>query len=162
MGALSVSSRPPFPYWPPSAEFLGLVSRFGLVGIANTALGFGIIAALDVGLGVNRQLANAVGYAAGMLLSFALNRAFVFRSRARAGSTAPRFVAALLMAFCLNQVVLFVLGHVVGQTTLERLGSQLLAMGSYTVAFFLLCRLWVFREPPELVGVAEPPGSNLR
>ena len=133
--------------WRPSAELIGLLSRFGLVGLANTALGFGVIAALDIGLGVNRQLANALGYGAGMVLSFVLNRTFVFRSNDRSRATAPKFVASLLIAFCLNQAVLFAVSHVLGHSTPERLAAQLVAMASYTGAFFLLCRLWVFRNP---------------
>jgi len=85
-----------------------------------------------------------------MLLSFVLNRTFVFRSRAQSRATAPRFVAALLLAFCLNQAVLFVAAHLLGHTTVERLAAQLVAMGSYTTAFFLLCRLWVFAERGDL------------
>ncbi|WP_309605729.1 GtrA family protein [Phenylobacterium sp.] len=135
--------------WRPSAELIGLLSRFGLVGLANTALGFGVIAALDIGLGVNRQVANALGYGAGMVLSFILNRTFVFHSRDRPRATAPKFVASLLIAFCLNQAVLFAVSQVLGGSTPERLAAQLVAMASYTGAFFLLCRLWVFRSARE-------------
>ena len=142
--------------WRPSAELIGLLSRFGLVGLANTALGFGVIAALDIGLGVNRQVANALGYGAGMVLSFVLNRTFVFRSRDRSRATAPTFVASLLIAFCLNQAVLFVVSQVLGHSTPERLAAQLVAMASYTVAFFLLCRLWVFRGARERTGYPCP------
>lgn len=144
-----MKSAGPRASWRPSAELIGLLSRFGLVGLANTALGFGVIAALDIGLGVNRQVANALGYAAGMVLSFVLNRTFVFRSRDRSRATAPKFVASLLIAFCLNQAVLFAVSQVLGHSTPERLAAQLVAMASYTGSFFLLCRLWVFREARE-------------
>jgi putative flippase GtrA len=127
-------------------ELVGEILRFGLVGAANTALGLGITSALDLGLHINPQGANAVGYAAGMVLSYAMSRAFVFRRAAGAELTAPKFVAALAIAFAVNQVVLLIAGRALGPAQAMHLAAQALAMGSYTVVNFLLCRFWVFRQ----------------
>jgi putative flippase GtrA len=54
--------------------------RFGLVGICNTAVDLLSYAAL-VSLGVPIFVANFISTTAGLLLSFALNRNFTFRSR---------------------------------------------------------------------------------
>lgn len=127
-------------------ELGGEVLRFALVGLANTALGLGITSALDLGLHVNPQIANAVGYAAGMVLSYLLNRIFVFRSAAQARLTAPKFAAALAVAFAVNQLVLFIAGKVLGSSQLMHFMAQVVAMASYTVVNFALCRFWVFRR----------------
>jgi putative flippase GtrA len=127
-------------------ELVGEILRFGLVGAANTALGLGITSALDLGLHINPQIANAIGYAAGMALSYAMSRAFVFRRAAGAELTAPKFVAALAVAFAVNQAVLLVAGRALGPAQLMHFVAQVLAMASYTVVNFLLCRLWVFRQ----------------
>ena len=119
--------------------------RFGLVGVANTALGLGITTALDLGLQVNPQIANAVGYGAGMILSYFLNRFFVFGGTESARSTVPKYLAALAIAFAVNQLVLLVAGRVLGPAPEMRLLAQVVAMASYTVVNFALCRMWVFR-----------------
>ncbi len=129
------------------AELPGLLARFGLAGLANTVVGFAVIAALDAGLGVEKHLANAAGYAVGIGLGFVLNRGFVFRSEAGARATAPKYLAAIAIAFCLNQLVLTGAGAVLGPERAMRLAAQLLAMASYTALQFVLFRAWVFRKP---------------
>ena len=41
-------------------EAVGLIARFGLVGLVNTAIGFAVVLLLDPILGVPPALANAV------------------------------------------------------------------------------------------------------
>src|SRR5512140_2111562 len=96
------------------APLAALIARFGLAGLINTAAGFAVIAALDLGLGVDPHIANAAGYVFGIALSFVLNRSFVFRHEAGAASTAPRFLAAAALAFALNQGVLWAAGAILG------------------------------------------------
>lgn len=129
---------------------IALISRFGLAGLANTAFGLAVIAALDLGFGLDSHLANAAGYGAGMALAFVLNRGFVFRSRESAQTTGPRFVLAALAAFALNQLVLTLALRLLGDADWARLAAQLAGMGAYTVSLFLACRLWVFAplSPP--------------
>jgi putative flippase GtrA len=131
-------------------EQVGLLLRYGLAGIVNTAVGFSAIVALDLGLGLPPALANAAGYALGLVVGFLLNRAFVFRSRGAIPTTGLRYLAAAAAAFVLNQAVLRAAGLALGAGRLQHLGAQALAMGCYTLALFLLCRLWVFRPAPPL------------
>jgi len=131
-------------------EALGQLARFGAVGLINTAVGFSVIAGLDVGLGVTPALANACGYAVGVGLGFALNRGFVFRSRTGVAASAARYLTAALAAFVINQGVLRLAGLALGDGRLERLLAQLVAMAAYTTALFVICRLWVFRPVGEL------------
>jgi putative flippase GtrA len=122
-----------------------LIARFGLAGLVNTAIGFAVIAALDVGLHVSPALANAAGYLVGMGVGFVLNRRFVFKSQASARATAPRYIAVVLAAFALNQLILRGVGASLGQGALPHLAAQLAGMAVYTLAVFVACRFWVFR-----------------
>jgi putative flippase GtrA len=131
-------------------ETLGQLARFGAAGLVNTGVGFAVIAGLDIGLGVNPALANACGYALGIVLGFLLNRGFVFRSRTGLAASAARFLTAALIAFALNQGVLHLAGLALGAGRLEHLAAQLAAMAAYTTALFLICRVWVFRPAREL------------
>jgi putative flippase GtrA len=129
----------------PHLTHLLTLSRFGLVGIVNTGIGLSIITALDLGLHLDSHLANAAGYAAGMVSGFLLNRSFVFRSGGRLGRTGAKWVVAVGVAFLLNQSVLALALDVYGDAAFARLAAQLTAMASYTLVLFTLCKLWVFR-----------------
>jgi len=120
--------------------------RFGIAGIANTMVGFGIIAALDIGMRVRPMFANAVGYTVGIAFSFILNRHFVFRSRRSVKTSGPRFLISALIAFAANLVVLGYSGHLLGNAVPSRLAAQTLGMVSYTVILFMLGRFWAFNE----------------
>lgn len=123
----------------------GLVARFGGAGVLTTALGGAVILALDVGLGVDRRLANAAGYLAGAALGLFLQKRYVFRQPAHAQGATGRYVAVMLFAFALNQVVLTLAGLALPDDRLGRAAAQLIAMAAYTTTQFALFRLWVFR-----------------
>ncbi|MGC1305378.1 MAG: GtrA family protein [Caulobacteraceae bacterium] len=123
------------------------LSRFGLAGAFNTLVSLSIITALDLGLHAPPSLANAAGYAVGMLCGFVLNRRFVFRSQARARSSGPKYALTAISGFVLNQLVLLGALHLLGAGALQHLTAQVAGMGVYTVSVFLICRFWVFREP---------------
>ena len=123
----------------------GLIARFGGAGALTTALGLAVILALDVGLGLDRRLANAAGYLAGAGLGLFLQKAFVFRATSNAPGQKLRYVTVMLAAFALNQAVLTLAGRTLPPTQLGHAAAQLLAMGSYTATQFALFRLWVFR-----------------
>ncbi len=101
--------------------------------------------ALDLGLGLDRRLANACGYLAGASLGLVLQKKFVFRQPTHAPGSTGRFAAVMLFAFALNQAVLTLAGLALPQDRLGHAAAQLLAMGSYTATQFALFRLWVFR-----------------
>lgn len=117
--------------------------RFALVGLANTAVGYGTILLLHYSLGWSPTVANAGGYAVGVLLSYSINRTFTFNSSRSHVQAVPRFVVAAAGSFMLNLLVL--------HASLSTLGlpvglAQALAVGSYTVAFYLSNRFLVFRD----------------
>jgi putative flippase GtrA len=131
------------------ADTVGLVARFGVAGLVNTAVGFAVIALLDPVLGLPPPLANAAGYAVGVGVGFLLNRRFVFRSRTGLPASGLRYLIAALGAFVLNQLVLHVAGLALGAGPVRHLAAQLMAMAVYSVVLFFLCRFWVFRPTTE-------------
>jgi putative flippase GtrA len=126
-------------------EEAGLLARFGGAGVLTTLLGGAVIMGLDVGLGVDRRLANAAGYVVGAALGLVLQKTFVFRQPAHARGATARYVAVMLFAFALNQAVLTLAGLALPPDRLGRAAAQLIAMGTYTATQFALFRLWVFR-----------------
>ena len=123
---------------------LGLLARFGLAGLANTAVGFAVIAGLDLGLHVQPQLANAAGYVVGIGMGIALNRKFVFASTGKAKGEFVRYLGVVAVAFAANQGVLLAAHKVLGDSPIEHLAAQFSGMVSYTVLTFVLSRYFVF------------------
>jgi putative flippase GtrA len=127
------------------AESVRQLARFGLAGLVNTAVGFAVVVVLDPVLGVAPALANAIGYLVGVIVGFALNRGFVFRSQRAAPAEGIRYVVAAASAFVLNQGVLRGSGLLLGPGSTRRLFAQMMAMAVYSATLFFLCRFWVFR-----------------
>jgi putative flippase GtrA len=123
----------------------GVVARFGLVGLVNSVLGLAVILGLELGLGVERHLANAAGYAAGMAVGFVLNRRFVFTGPSAVEGQKTRYLIAIATAFAVNQGVLTAGAALLPHGDLGRTVAQVCAIASYTATQFLLMRLWVFR-----------------
>lgn len=147
---------------PAGREFLVSALRYGLAGVVNTLVGFSIIVALDVGLRLPAHLANAIGYAVGICVSFALSKLFVFKARRTTRSAPLRYVAAVAGAFALNQGVLTAAKLVLPQGPLWSVASQGAAAVSYTVALFLLSHFWVFAHMSEDGGAPGAPAPTAR
>lgn len=117
-------------------------SRFVLVGIANTALGYAVIFACMYLAELSPELSNAAGYAIGLLASYFLNRRFTFRSAQRRGTEFVRFVLVFVAAYTANLAVLIVLVRVL----MFHAGiSQVIAGVIYIGTAYLLNKNYVFR-----------------
>lgn len=127
-------------------SFVKLVGRYGLAGIANTGLGFVLIMACEWLFGFRPEVANALGYAAGWGLGYVLNRAFVFKTAGTHRRVGPRYIMAVVVAFLANQAVLQIAIWLTPSTALGNVLAQIAGMGTYTLALFVLCALWVFRD----------------
>lgn len=119
------------------------LGRFLVVGIVNTAFGYGIFWLGLHALGLSAPVSNALSYAISLCLSFVLTRTFVFRDNGkRSGGAAWRFIAAFAIAFAVNQAVLWILLRL----SLRAEIAQLCAMASYTIVFFGLNKFFVFQR----------------
>jgi putative flippase GtrA len=134
---------------PARRAFLVSALRYGAAGVLNTLVGFSIIVALDVGLHLDPHLANAIGYAVGICVSFLLSKFFVFKARRTTRSAPLRYVAAVAAAFALNQGVLTLARLVLPEGPLWSVAAQGAAAVSYTAALFLLSHFWVFAHVEE-------------
>lgn len=117
---------------------------FGLVGVVNTAIGFGVIALAQVVFALHPVLANVLGYAAGLTNSYLMNRAFTFQGTVHSGGTMLRFFLAFVVAYGVNMAVLLSGLKLAADAALIVQGA---AMVSYTIVFFLISKLYVFRNP---------------
>jgi putative flippase GtrA len=123
----------------PSALLAQLV-RYGLVGVTNTALTLATYAAL-VALGAPVPLAAAMGWGAGAVNGYLLNRGWTFRSVLTGARPLLRYVIVALVGAALDAVATAV---AVGHDHLPRLAGEVAILPAVTVVTFVLCRRWVF------------------
>lgn len=117
------------------------ILRFGSVGVLNTVLGYGIIL-MSLWLGLGAFASNALGYLAGLLLGFTLNRRWTFRYFGHSNlKSMVRYVLAFLVAYGINFIVLLFASWT--GLTLQPL-IQLAAISAYSVVFYLELMLFVF------------------
>ncbi len=121
---------------------LARLLRFGLTGLANSAVGWAVIFG-GLWAGMSGLAANATGFGVGLVLSFTLNRRFVFGvTGAVQGREVARFLAAFAVAYGVNLAVLFAAQSVLGTDSAL---AQVPAIGAYVVIFFLLSQFIVFK-----------------
>jgi putative flippase GtrA len=87
------------------------------------------------------ETSNLAGYAAGLVVSYTLNRKYTFSSKQRPSREIVRFLAVFIVAYSSNFVVLFVLIHNVG---MHEGASQILAGVVYVGTSYLMNREFVF------------------
>jgi putative flippase GtrA len=116
--------------------------RYLLVGVSNTAITL-VAYALAVRAGVPPVAASVVGFAAGAVNGYRLNRAWTFRSAHRGTAVGARYVAVLLCGLAINALAVAL---AVDVAELPRLAGEIAALPLATVATFALARSWVFGE----------------
>lgn len=133
---------------------------FSLVGVINTLVGVAVIVVAGLA-GAGPIVANVLGYAAGLLVSFTLNARVTFRQRAVDRGTLVRFLLAFAGAFVVNLVVVTVVTRTVGAGNIV---GSLAGVPFYTVLFYLLCEYWVFARQapaaPAHSGAARPAAGS--
>lgn len=128
-----------------NARSIALLARFASAGLANTAVGTSVImTGLHFGLG--DYAANAAGYGVGMVLSYILQRKWVFATKRRATlGEVGRFGLTVGVAYGMNLAVL-AMGRAAGFAHQPLL--HLTAMLAYFATFFLISRVLVFPSEP--------------
>lgn len=115
--------------------------RYGAVGLGNTVLGFGVILIAHHLLGLGIAVSNALGYGAGLCLSFLLNRAWTFAGAKRRTLCAViGFALVTGLAFAVNLAVV----HLLLRAGLPFAPAQGLAVITYSVISFMGLRHAVF------------------
>jgi putative flippase GtrA len=121
-------------------DLVQMVGRFSLTGILNTAVGFLVIFACMFA-GLNPLISNVVGYAAGLILSFALQRGWVFRDQSSLSQQVRRYAASVTVAYLCNLAMLWSLLGL----KMSPYVAQIFSATTYTILLFLLSSNWVFR-----------------
>jgi putative flippase GtrA len=139
----------PEPPRPPGVPIIGQLARYGVVGIANSLIGFAIYV-VAVKLGVQYLLASALAYAIGGINGYVLNRRWTFAATAIShASSATRYAAVQIGALVGNLVLLYILVHLLG---VETIVGQAIVVVVVFLATFAANRIWSFahRGSPEL------------
>jgi putative flippase GtrA len=123
----------------PSALWWQLV-RYGLVGVANTAVTLAAYAAV-IGIGLPVPIAAVAGWTAGAVNGYRLNRGWTFRSALTGAGPVSRYVVVALLGAGLNAIGATI---AVGDEHLPRLAGEVAILPAVTLVTFVLCRRWVF------------------
>lgn len=125
-------------------ERLVTLFKFGIVGIANTAVDAVVFAILAV-IGVPVLIAQVISYSCGVTNSYWLNGRWTFRDAARGdGDRAKliRFLITNLVVLALSALILMTLHDMLGWSLVM---SKFLATLMGMVLNYMVSRYWVFR-----------------
>ncbi len=142
----SATKRPPTSLPGPlarlNAPVLVQFVKFGLVGVSNTVLAFGIYTVLLKGFGVWYLAASAIGFVIGAVNGFLLNRRWTFAGHVGDSLTPVRWGVVQGCGLAANEGLLFLFVDGAG---VEKLLGQALATVIVTVITFFVNRAWTFR-----------------
>ncbi len=129
----------------PMPEIVRRLITFVGVGAINTAIGLAIILGLSEGLHVQYQLANAIGYGLGLVLSFTMHRNITFRDvshMSRIGTQFGKFTTIFAVSYGVQFGALTVMEQMLHWPNWF---SQIVACGLYVVISFTGSRFITFR-----------------
>ncbi|MEM9435909.1 MAG: GtrA family protein [Pseudomonadota bacterium] len=123
-------------------DLFGQLWRYGVTGLSNTALGYGLIMVSVYALGASILIANCIGYGAGWCLSYMLNRRWTFQHSGAIGRSAVLFLILVACAFAAN------LAMTIGLTSagLAYPIAQIIGTATYSVAVFAGMKWMVFTD----------------
>jgi putative flippase GtrA len=116
--------------------------RFSAVGVVATGVHYGILVGLVEAFHIHPLLATSLGFIAGALVSYTLNRVYTFSSSAFAWTALAKYYGVTTLGMVLNgAIVAFLLGWGV-----YYLVAQVAATAVVLISNFLSARLVVFRD----------------
>ena len=116
-------------------------SRFLAIGIATTAVHYGVLVALVEAWAVHPVWATTAGFVTAVLLSYVLNRRYTFDAEPAFGPGLAKYYAAVSVGLLLNAGVMAALTA----WDVYYILAQIVASGIALVWNFLSARLVVFR-----------------
>ena len=122
-------------------KLLTQIVRFAASGVANTGLGLAAIYAA-MALGAQYVVANALGYAIGLVISFLINRNWTFQRKT--GSAHREIAPFLLLALVAYAANLAAVVSLVEIAEAAKTVAQLFGVGIYAVCSFLGMKFFVF------------------
>ncbi|MBL7262009.1 GtrA family protein [Paractinoplanes lichenicola] len=118
--------------------------RYAISGGASAVTHVGVGFLLAGGLGIRAVLASALGFGASVLVSYGLQRSWVFRSTTGHLVAGRRFLTVTAVALCANSLILWLGTEVLtGPFVLV----QAVALVTIPVVNYVLNSHWTFRVP---------------
>ena len=117
--------------------------KFLGVGVANTLIGLSVIYATKWFLGAGDVIANATGYAVGLIVSFTLNSRWTFSYRGPRRAAVLKFLGVALIAYGMNLLTVMA---AIAVFRINTYVAQALGVPPYTLTSFLLSKFFVFRH----------------
>jgi putative flippase GtrA len=118
--------------------------KFGIVGVSNTLLAFATYTVLLKVFGVWYVAASGIGFAAGAVNGFLLNRRWTFREHVGDALTPVRWAIVQTCGLGLNLSLVYLFVHDFG---LDELVGQIPTTAIVTVLTFAANRSWTFKTP---------------
>jgi putative flippase GtrA len=118
--------------------------KFGIVGVSNTLLTFVVYTVLLKVFGVWYVAASGIGFAAGAVNGFLLNRRWTFREHVGDALTPVRWAIVQTCGLGLNLGLVYLFVHGLG---MDELVGQIPTTAIVTVLTFAANRSWTFRTP---------------
>jgi putative flippase GtrA len=118
--------------------------KFGIVGVSNTLIAFAVYTVLLKVFGVWYVAASGIGFAAGAVNGFLLNRRWTFREHVGDALTPVRWAIVQTCGLGLNLGLVYLFVHDLG---MDELVGQIPTTAIVTVLTFAVNRSWTFRTP---------------
>lgn len=129
-------------------EFAKII-KFGITGGLNTAVDVAIYFILFKAFGISKFVAQPIGYIAGTLNSYIINRKWTFNTQSKFFSRVfIKFIIVNLIALTVGQIVLLACADLFGLdgTNFKEALSKLIVV-FFTISInFMGSRLWVFKN----------------
>ena len=119
------------------------IMRFLLVGIINAISGYTLIIFLCSILNLNFYLSNFTGYLFGLIISFILNRNFVFKVKGKFLIQLLKFIFSFFLSYFLNILVFYISSEFIN---LNYYLALLIASCFYSISFFISCNFFTFKK----------------
>lgn len=122
--------------------------KYNLIGIVNTLITLCVVWILYELLGWNLELSNFLGFVAGGINSYWMNRRLNFKSQNQKGKEIFRFLLVFVCAYLVNLFVLESLKNSLpsaGDFLSAGFSANVLANIAYVIVSFLLYRYFVFK-----------------
>lgn len=119
------------------------IKRFLLVGIVNAISGYTLIILFYTLLNLNFYLSNFIGYLFGLMISFILNKKFVFNAQGKILAPFIKFIFSFFLSYFLNIFVFYICSEFIN---LNYYLALLIASCFYSISFFITCNYFTFKK----------------